>query len=59
MPIRYALHPNKLTGNPDDYLAIVHFTRSVDEWANNPLLRALKKSKGLDWLIDLGVFKMS
>ena len=21
MPIRYALHPNKLTGNPDDYIA--------------------------------------
>ena len=33
MPIRYALHPNKLTGNPDDYMAIVHFTRSVDEAA--------------------------
>lgn len=31
MPIHYALHPNKLTGNPKDYMAIINFTGSIDE----------------------------
>lgn len=33
MPIHYALHPNKLTGNPNDYMAIINFTGSIDEEA--------------------------
>ena len=30
MPISFALHPNNLTADPDDYTAIVQFTSSVD-----------------------------
>lgn len=33
MPIHYALHPNKLTGNPGDFMAIINFTGSIDEEA--------------------------